>query len=134
MSCFLRQSVQLAMICALVILLSPSRSILAQTHVVSPADIHKELLDKTQSRQQNLERAKQLFSSDAGRRALGATRMDSARVNAAVSMLSDAELENLAARADKLEQDFAAGRISDRDLLIILLGIAALILVIVAVR
>jgi hypothetical protein len=40
----------------------------------------------------------------------------------------------LAARADKIDKDFAAGALSERDLLIILLLVAALILVIVAVR
>jgi CheY-like chemotaxis protein len=43
-------------------------------------------------------------------------------------------LAQLASRADKLDQDFAAGRLNNRDLLIIIIGIAALILVIVAVR
>jgi hypothetical protein len=40
----------------------------------------------------------------------------------------------LAARAQKAQADFAAGSISDRDLIIILVCIAALILIIVAVR
>jgi hypothetical protein len=51
-----------------------------------------------------------------------------------VSFLSDQELARLAVRSETAQKDFAAGRISDRDLLIILVGIAALILVIVAVR
>jgi hypothetical protein len=51
-----------------------------------------------------------------------------------VSSLNDEELARLAARADKADTDFAAGRMSDRDLLWILVGIAALILIIVAVR
>jgi hypothetical protein len=40
----------------------------------------------------------------------------------------------LVPRADKLDQDFAAGRLSDRDLLIVILGLAALVLIIVAAR
>jgi hypothetical protein len=48
--------------------------------------------------------------------------------------LSDAEVAQLASRSDKLKDDFAAGTLSDRDLLIIIVGIAALILIIVAVR
>ena len=55
-------------------------------------------------------------------------------VDAAISTLSDEELARLASRADKLDQDFAAGRLSDRDLLIVIVGIAALVLIIVAVR
>jgi hypothetical protein len=63
-----------------------------------------------------------------------AAQINPERVEAAMSTLSDEELARLASRADKLDQDFAAGRINDRDLLIILVGIAALILIIVAVR
>jgi hypothetical protein len=56
------------------------------------------------------------------------------QVKHAVSTLSDAELAQLATRADKAQADFAAGTLSDRDLIIILVAIAALILIIVAVR
>jgi hypothetical protein len=109
-------------------------SILAQSHVVSQADIHKELVNAAQTRQQNLEKTRRLFSSDETRKAMEAAKISPEKVDAAISTLSDAELARLAARADKLDQDFAAGRISDRDLLIIILGIAALVLIIVAVR
>jgi hypothetical protein len=60
--------------------------------------------------------------------------MDPAQVKTAVSTLSDQELAQLASRAEKAQADFAAGRLSDRDLIIILIAIAALILIIVAVR
>ena len=52
----------------------------------------------------------------------------------AVSQLNDQELAQLASRASKANADFAAGTLSDRDLIIILVAIAALILIIVAVR
>jgi hypothetical protein len=55
-------------------------------------------------------------------------------VKDAVSQLSDSELSQLSARASKAQADFAAGTLSDRDLIIILVAIAALILIIVAVR
>jgi hypothetical protein len=51
-----------------------------------------------------------------------------------VSSLSDEELRQLASKANKAQADFAAGTLSDRDLLLILVAIAALILIIVAVR
>jgi hypothetical protein len=55
-------------------------------------------------------------------------------VKTAVASLSDAELAQLASRAEKAQADFAAGHLSDRDLIIILVIIAGLILIIVAVR
>jgi hypothetical protein len=126
------QSIRLLAACLLLTLCATS--ILAQTHVVSPSDIHKELVNAAQTRRQNLEKVKGLFSSDETRKAMEAAKISPGRVDAAVSALSDEELTRLASRADKLDKDFAAGRINDRDLLIILVAIAALILIIVAVR
>ena len=109
-------------------------SILAQTHVVSQADIHKEMVNAAQTRQQNLQKVKGLFSSEETRKALDSAQISPERIVTAVSTLSDEELARLASRSDKLDQDFAAGRINNRDLLIIILGVAAIILIIVAVR
>jgi hypothetical protein len=92
------------------------------------------LVNAAQNRRQNMEKVKGLFSSDETRKAMAAAQINPERVDAAVSTLSDEELARLASRADKIDKDFAAGRINDRDLLIILVGIAALILIIVAVR
>ena len=59
--------------------------------------------------------------------------MDPGQVKAAVATLNDAELARLAARSDKLREDFVAGAFSNRELLIILVVIAAIILILVAV-
>ena len=126
------QSVQLLAACCLLTLCATS--ILAQTHVVSPSDIHKELVNTAQTRQKNLEKTKRLFLSDETRKAMESAQISPEKVDAAVSTLSDEELARLASRADKLDQDFAAGRLSDRDLLIVILGLAALVLIIVAAR
>ena len=56
------------------------------------------------------------------------------QVKTAVKELSDEDLAQLSARAEKAQREFAAGTLSDRDLLIILVAIAAIILIIVAVR
>jgi hypothetical protein len=60
--------------------------------------------------------------------------MDPEQVKTAVASLSDAELAQLASRANQGQADFAAGNMSDHDLLIIVVCIAALVLIIVAVR
>jgi Flp pilus assembly protein TadB len=126
------QSVRLLAACFLLTLCATS--VLAQTHVVSQADIHKELVNDAQTRRKNLEKTRRLFSSDETRKAMEAAKISPEKVDAAISSLSDEELTRLASRADKLDQDFAAGRLSDRDLLIIILGLAALALIVVAAR
>lgn len=118
----------------LVTLLAAPSSLRAQQHAVSPADIRKEVVNATQTRRQNRNKVNELFSSKAAQNALKRAGMDPAQVKTGISTLSDAELAQLASRADKTRADFAAGRLSDRDLLIILVGIAALILIIVAVN
>jgi len=130
----LQQSVRVLSACILVTIFAVPTSLLAQTHVVSPADLQKEMLDASRARQRNLESVSQFLSSPRAEKALKSAQMDPAHVKTAVSALSDQELAQLASRADKAQADFAAGRLSDRDLIIILVGIAALILIIVAVR
>jgi hypothetical protein len=107
---------------------------LAQSHVVSPADLQNAVVATTQARQKNIETIRQFVSSPTAEKALKSAHMDAKQVKESVSRLSDSELSRLAARTNKAQADFAAGTLSDRDLIIILVAIAALILIIVAVR
>jgi len=107
---------------------------LAQSHVVSPSELQSAAVATTQARQHNLETLQQFVSTPAAEKALKAAHMDARQVKSAVSQLNDQELAQLASRANKAQSDFAAGSLSDRDLIIILVCIAALILIIVAVR
>jgi hypothetical protein len=66
-------------------------------------------------------------------KALTDAKFDPAQLKTAVSTLSDQELARLAARAEHLQADFAGG-FSNRDLLILILAFAVLILIIVAVH
>lgn len=121
--------------CVLVALIALPSLLSAQTHVVEPTDLQKEVLAATNARQRNVETITSVLSSTpATQKALAAAGMDPAQVKTAVSFLDDRELARLAARAQAVQADFAAGRLSDRDLLLLLLGFAALILIIVAVR
>ena len=106
----------------------------SQTHVVSPSDLRQEAVAATRTRKQNVETITSFLSSPAAEKALRAVHMEPTRVTGSVSLLSDQELADLASRADKAQADFAAGALTERDLLLIVLGLAALILIIVAVR
>src|SRR5439155_10789872 len=128
---YLRQSVRVATACILVTIFAVPSSLMAQTHVVGPADLQKEMVAATQARRHNLDTVRQFLSSLVAEKALKSAHMDPAQVKTAVSSLSDQELAQLASRADKAQADFAAGDMSDRDLLFIILGIAALALIIV---
>ena len=106
----------------------------AQTHVVSPADLKSAAVAATNVRQNNLETIHRLVASAQMEKAFITAGINPAQVKTAISALNDQELARLAARSEKAQADFAAGRITDRDLLLIVVGIAVLVLIIVAVR
>jgi hypothetical protein len=130
----LRQSFRIAVATLLVALFIVPTDALAQSHVVSPADLQKEATAASQVRQHNLESIQHLLSMPAAEKALKSAKMDTQQVKTAVSTLNDQELAQLASRADKAQADFSAGNLSERDLILIILGIAVLVLIIVAVR
>jgi hypothetical protein len=103
-------------------------------HLVSATALQTAAADASCVTQQNRDALDRFFSSDKATRALEASHMSPQQVRSAVAALNDQELAQLASRANKAQSEFAAGNMSDRDLLIILVAIAALILIIVAVR
>jgi CHASE3 domain sensor protein len=109
-------------------------NLLAQTHVVTPAELQKEAVAATRARQHNVEAVTQFLSSPPAKQALRSAHLNATQVKTAVSSLSDEELAQLASRAEKAQADFAAGIISNHDLILIVLGLVALILIIIAVR
>ncbi len=130
----LRKLVRALMACLLLAVFAFPTWALAQTHVVSPSDLQNETVAASQLRQRNQDKVREFLSSPTAEKALKSAGMDPVQVKTAVATLNDAELAQLAARADKAQADFAAGTLSNRDLMFIILGIAALILIIVAVR
>ena len=131
-----KQCVRALTACLLATIFAIPQNLFAQTaeHLVSSSELQKAAVEASRVRQQNLDTLKEFFSSERAQRALRAAHTDPEQVKKAVASLSDAELAQLASRAQKTQADFAAGHLSDRDLIIILVAIAALILIIVAVR
>jgi len=124
----------IAVICILAMICQIPASSLAQSHVVSPADLQKEIVTASQTRQHNIDTVRQFLSTPTAEKAMKSAQIDPREVKAAVSTLNDEELTRIAARADKAQSDFAAGTLGERDLLLIIIAIAAIILIIVAVR
>jgi hypothetical protein len=134
MAFYFRQSGRVLFTCLLIAFFAVPSQLLAQSHVVNPADLQKEMVSATQARQQNLETVQNFLSTPVAEKALKSAKMDPKKVKTAVSTLSDEELAQLSARAGKAQADFAAGTLSDRDLILIILAIAVLVLIIVAVH
>jgi lipoate-protein ligase A len=134
MSFGLRQSARILIAGFFVFLFAIPPDVMAQTHVVKPSDLQKEMITATQTRQQNLDKLEKFLSTPQAEKAMKEAKVDPQQVKTAVSMLSDDDLAQLSARADKAQADFAAGRLSDRDLIWIIVAVVVLILLIVALR
>jgi len=131
---FVRTGARAAAALVLAVMFAVPQSLLAETHVVPPSDLQKQMVSTTHDRQHNLTSVRDFLSTPTAEKAMKSASIDPKKVQNAVSSLSDDELANLAQRADKAQADFAAGTLSDRDLIWIILAIAALVLIIVAVR
>jgi hypothetical protein len=107
---------------------------MAQDHVVSSADVKKDLQASSAQRQERLAKLEGLLGSKDAQKAMAEAHINYQQVQTAVRSLSDEDLARVASRADQAQKDFAAGNFSDRDLILIILAIAILVLIIVAVR
>ncbi len=128
----LKWSVCLLGIAALFVAAEPPAGAQDQQHVVSLSDLSKDAARPAQTRQANEEAVRTLLSSDQGQKALKSAKLDYQKINQAIGQLSDEDVAKLAERSRQAQADFAAGRISDRDLLwiiVIALGIIVLALV-----
>jgi len=103
-------------------------------HVVSLSDLNKDAARPAQTRQANEEAVRTLLSSDQGQKALKSAGLDYQKVDKAVGQLSNEDLAKLAERSRQAQSDFAAGRISDRDMLWIILIAIGIIVLAVALR
>lgn len=103
-------------------------------HVVSLSDLSKDTARPAQTRQANEEAVRTLLSSDQGQRALKSAGLDYQKVDKAVGQLSDEDVAKLAQRSRQAQADFAAGRISDRDMLWIILIALGIVVLALALR
>lgn len=106
----------------------------AQQHVVSPADLQKDVANAAQVRQQNIARIDKFLSTDQAQRALKAGNVNYDVVKSGVSTLSDDELARLSARADQTQKDFAAGALTNEQLTYIIIALATAVIILIAVH
>jgi|SRR5262245_958492 len=106
----------------------------AEDHVVKSGELHNAIVAASEARQNDIAKIRTLFSSDAGKKALNSMKIDARKIENAVTLLNDEELARLAARAEKIHDDYSAGALSNQELtyIVIALATAVIILVIVA--
>ena len=121
--------------CAAALLLSFSmlapQQIVAQNHVVPPAQIQNDLSSSSATRQQNEKQLKSFLSMQEMQQAMKAKGINPQQVTNAVSQLNNADLARLAAKSQKAQRDFAAGTIGLG--IFTLIGIIVVVVILVAV-
>ena len=125
---------QMFLILVLAVALAAPASLCADDHVVSTSDIRKALLAHGLERQGNLSRVQAFFHSDQASRALADVPAVRAQIERAVAHLDDQELARLAARVDKVRNDFAAGALTNQQLTYIIIALATAVIVLIIVE
>ena len=120
-------------VCLVTVGSSPVRA-QQKDHAVSSDQLRVDVQKSAATRQGNEAAVRDMFASEAGKKALNSAGIDYQKVDQAISQVNDEDLARMADRSREVQKDFAAGRMSDRDLIIILLVAVALILIIIAVR
>jgi hypothetical protein len=114
---------------------NPSQSLgQEKQHVVTLDELKKDAARPAEVRQADETAVKDLLSTENGQKALKSANLDLQRVDKAVSQLSDEDLAKLAEKSRQAQKDFAAGHLSDRDLLWIILVIVAVLIIALALR
>ena len=96
----------------------------AQTHVVKSGDLQQALLDASQQREENISKVEGFLSTDIAQQALKSFGLEPGKIKQGIPVLDDEELTQLASRTDEIMADFAAGEVSDRLMLYILIIVA----------
>jgi hypothetical protein len=104
----------------------------AADHVVTPGELEQALVASATARQAQIDRVNTFFSTQEARQALHSARIDPQKVEQAVASLSDAELAQLATKADQVQNDFVAGQLTGGQLVIIILVLAVVLIIAIA--
>lgn len=132
MNKFVTRTVQYLVVVLLAsFLLIPQGAAFAQppSHVVSSAELQRDVSSASVVRQQNVNQVENFLSTPGARQALESANMNYQQVKDAVPQLSNQELARIANMSRNAQKDFAAGYISDRNLMWLILIAAAIILI-----
>lgn len=112
-------------------LLTAPGALASGDHVVSQAELRRELQRASATRRDDLQAVERLLRSERAGKALKSVRLDPARAIQAAALLEDEELARLAARAREAERDFQAGALSNEHLTYIVIALSAAVLVLI---
>jgi hypothetical protein len=134
MNTFVKRSIQCLSILLLgsVLLIPQNAFAQAPSHVITSNQLQRDVQSASAARQQNIKEVENFLATPGARQALESSHVNYQQVKDAVPQLNNQELAHLAKVSQNAQDQFAAGSLSDRDLLWILVGVAVIILIVVA--
>ena len=112
----------------------PAKSQVQDQHVVTLDELKKDAAQPAEVRHANEAAVQNFLSSPQAQKTLQSANLNLKQVNQAVAQLSDADLARLATQSRQAQKDFAAGNLSNRDLLWIILIVVGVLLLALALR
>jgi hypothetical protein len=103
----------------------------ATEHLVSAADLHRQVRSAQLSRQAGLQQINGFFRSESSRAVLEESKLDAGQIEKAVAFLSDEDVARLASQTQGIEHDVAAGSLTNEQLTYIVIALAAAVIVLV---
>lgn len=122
------------MLCGLALLLLIPRHIRADEHLVPSTELARMLSSASTVRQTNVAKIDRLFSAERVRQSLASVRIDAEKVKSVATLLSDQEVAELAARADKIDRDVSGGALTNQELTYIVIALATAVIVLIIVK
>ena len=133
MSLHFRQWLGVIAIFSLGVLPASPQTATKEDHIVSGPELHQAVRAAASTRETNLAKIDKLFSTEAAKNAFRTVKFDPAKVSHAIAQLSDEEVAKLAARSEKLQNDLAAGALTNQQITYILIALATAVIILVLV-
>lgn len=106
-------------------------AVLAQDHVVSAAELRQALQLASEKRQTDIKIVREFFGTDAVKKSLHVAHLDVQKIEKAVPVLDDEELNQLSARVQAAKKEMVAGALTNQQLTYIVIALGAAVLVLV---
>jgi hypothetical protein len=133
MSLKLRKRLAILLAIAFTSLAAPAQRFFADDHAVSAADLHQALVDSAKTRQTNVDTVQKFFKSEVVQKTLGHQILNAAKVEKAIPLLNDEELDRLASQCSQVESDISAGALSNQEITYIIIALATAVIILVIV-
>jgi hypothetical protein len=134
MTLYARRLINFVVVPLIVTSILMSQMAYAQEPQVTRDELKQALVRSANARKENLAQVRSFFSSDVAQKAFNTAKLDSGRIDKAVSALDADELAKLAAQTRQVQNDFAAGTLTNQQITYILIALGTAVIVLIAVR